>query len=352
MTSNRSREAIAKAKEIYKNLGDEESKEIFTNKLLYSITGEDRYWHNIILRDNRETVKRLKQVVSEGREIIVYGAGLYCEPVVAMCKEVGCHIACICDRDKEKQNSGYLGLTVISPEELVERHKDAVVIISTIRYQEEVAEFLEKHFPLNQVIPFAQKNLLQKIQKQYFPEDILQFSDGEVFVDGGCFDFETSRTLMQYCNVKKIFAFEPDRFNIEKVKDGMRACACEDVVLIKKGLWNKTNTLYFSASGDIMSHVVKSGEDADKIEVTALDEIIHEKVTFIKMDIEGSEMMALEGAKSLITTYKPKLAICIYHKPEDTIDIPAYIKELVPEYRLFIRHYSFSPAETVLYATL
>ena len=60
----------------------------------------------------------------------------------------------------------------------------------------------------------------------------------------------------------------------------------------------------------------------------------------------------LEGAQNLIRNYKPKLAICIYHKPEDTIDIPAYIKSLVPEYRLWIRHYSWSPAETVLYAKI
>ena len=70
------------------------------------------------------------------------------------------------------------------------------------------------------------------------------------------------------------------------------------------------------------------------------------------MDIEGSELRALQGAKRLIQQYKPKLAISIYHKPEDTIDIPYYIHELVPEYRFYIRHYSYSPAETILYAII
>lgn len=352
MKNNISGETIAKAKKIYKCLGDEESKEIFVNKLLCSVTGEDKYWHNIILRDDQETVMRIKKAVTEDREMIVYGAGTNCASVVAMCEEIGCHFTCICDRDKERQKNGYLGFEVISPEELVEKYREAVVVISTILYQDEVTEFLEKHFPAKQVIAFTHKKLLQKIQRQYFPEDILKFEDGEVFVDGGCYDFETSKKLMEYCKVKKIFAFEPDRFNIEKIKDGMYKCACEDVVLVKKGLWDKTETLFFSASGDIMSHVVNTEEGSEIIEAVALDEIIHEKVTFIKMDIEGAEMKALEGAKNLIVNYKPKLAICIYHRPEDTIDIPTYIKELVPEYRLYIRHYSFSPAETVLYATL
>ena len=89
---------------------------------------------------------------------------------------------------------------------------------------------------------------------------------------------------------------------------------------------------------------------ADEIKVVTIDGIVKEKVTFIKMDIEGSELKALHGAEQKIKKYKPKLAICIYHKVEDIIDIPSYIHSLVPEYKFYIRHYSFGQAETVLYA--
>lgn len=69
----------------------------------------------------------------------------------------------------------------------------------------------------------------------------------------------------------------------------------------------------------------------------SIDEAVagREKVTFIKMDVEGAEIELLKGAKNTILKDKPKLAICIYHKAQDMIDLPVYIKSLVPEYRLY-----------------
>ena len=77
-----------------------------------------------------------------------------------------------------------------------------------------------------------------------------------------------------------------------------------------------------------------------------------ERVDFIKMDIEGSELEALKGAKNTIKRHKPRLAICIYHKIEDFYTIPKYIKELVPEYKLYVKHHTDREWETVLYASV
>lgn len=57
----------------------------------------------------------------------------------------------------------------------------------------------------------------------------------------------------------------------------------------------------------------------------------------VKMDIEGAELSALRGMKCFIKQYEPYLAICLYHKEEDIYEIPRYIKELVPSYRLYLR---------------
>jgi hypothetical protein len=73
---------------------------------------------------------------------------------------------------------------------------------------------------------------------------------------------------------------------------------------------------------------------------------------FIKMDIEGSELEALKGSADTIAARKPKLAICLYHKTEDFWEIPLYLHDLTPEYKLFVRHHTaiFDLKETVLYA--
>ena len=94
-----------------------------------------------------------------------------------------------------------------------------------------------------------------------------------------------------------------------------------------------------------------SNDGGTEIEVSTIDDICGEiPVTFIKMDIEGSKLRALKGAKNTILKNKPKLAICIYHRAEDIFEIPRYIDDLAPGYKFFIRHYCFYEDETVLYA--
>lgn len=107
--------------------------------------------------------------------------------------------------------------------------------------------------------------------------------------------------------------------------------------------------MYFNGQGTGGSRIVEQETD-NSIAVVSLDSCVNDRVTFIKMDIEGAEMEALKGAESIIKSQKPKLAICVYHKEQDMTEIPIFIKKLVPEYKLFMRHYSNDAGETVLYA--
>ncbi len=112
--------------------------------------------------------------------------------------------------------------------------------------------------------------------------------------------------------------------------------------------WDEEAMLNFSQMGNACSDICENGSTV--IRTMPIDRVVREKVTFIKMDVEGAELKSLMGAHDTILRDRPKLAVSIYHKYEDMIQIPLYIKSLVPEYRLYVRHYSNNACETVLYA--
>lgn len=186
------------------------------------------------------------------------------------------------------------------------------------------------------------------LDNQYFIDEIFIKSDQEVYIDAGTFDGATLLAFQEWVNnqYKRIYAFEMDKKNYLKLKD---VCNQHDLIIYNAGVWNKNETVYYTP-GESSSRITSAGKE--KIECIALDSLIKEKVTFIKMDIEGAELKALEGCKNIIAHDKPKLAICLYHKPEHLWEIPFYIHQLVPQYKFYIRHHSKDFCETVLYATL
>lgn len=75
-----------------------------------------------------------------------------------------------------------------------------------------------------------------------------------------------------------------------------------------------------------------------------------QRVDFIKMDIEGAELAALDGASDTIRSFKPRLAISGYHEFEHLWEIPRKIKALNPGYTLYFGHHSPMQWESVFYA--
>lgn len=151
---------------------------------------------------------------------------------------------------------------------------------------------------------------------------------------------------------RRIYAWDPDEENLNRLKENTRKF--DNIVCIPYGMWSEKTELFFHSIGTGSSGIVENGaDDVQRIKVDSIDNVCSgDKVTFIKMDIEGSEVEALKGAVNVIKRDKPKLAICIYHKPEHLYEIPFWIKETVPEYKLYIRQHSDTASETVLYATL
>lgn len=220
--------------------------------------------------------------------------------------------------------------------ELLEDEKSRIVFEKRMNFLEngDLYEFME--MPVDQI--------------QYFDLDALKLTDNEVFVDCGAYVGDTIDSFRKAAGAcRKIIAFEPDKYNCDKIREYIEHENTENIHVINAAVGDENRKVACSNLGTAGSSVMEAESD-EWIEQVRLDDVIQEPVTFLKMDIEGFELGALKGAEHLIKTYRPKLAICIYHKPEDPICITEYLKQIVPEYRFYMRHYAYSQHETVLYA--
>jgi FkbM family methyltransferase len=249
---------------------------------------------------------------------------------------------------------GYKGYRVISPEELYNDSDRKSIVICTTKYWNEVRNLLLSNGIMAEDIIDVRQYFCCGTGDEYFYEDFIKYADEEIFIDAGCYDLETSVDLSRICHgLKKIYAFEPDKDNFEKCmkKFEKEKENLPETVILPYGTWNCETELHFDATADGCSHIC----DGDTVIKTAtIDDVVskQDRVTFIKMDVEGAELESLQGAQEIIKRDKPKLAICIYHKPEDMLTLPLYIKSLVPEYRFYLRSYSNAENEMVLYAVL
>lgn len=191
------------------------------------------------------------------------------------------------------------------------------------------------------------------VGNQYYPEDIIAFGEDETMVELGSND---GQTLLEFLNkvgrkYKRIYCFEPDETCIAQLKEIERRESGE-IHIIEKGAWDHEDTLWFHNDPEFgASGITQNEGKADcSVSVDSVDNQVKGPVTYMKMDIEGSELKALQGAEKTITQYKPKLAVCIYHNPQDFLEITEYLKRIVPEYRFYIRHHNWGATETVLYA--
>lgn len=186
-------------------------------------------------------------------------------------------------------------------------------------------------------------------ESEYFKDEFWIPSENKVFIDGGAYDGDTIEEYIQWVkgDYERIYSFEPQKNLAQKIQMKLPVYG-ERVSFFEKGLWSDNTTLKFTNGNNIISGFLDS-EGKCCIETVALDNIIKEKVSFIKMDIEGAELEAIKGAAGILRRDRPNLAICIYHKPDDLWGIPFLIHEIVPEYRMYVRHCSISRFGTVLY---
>lgn len=187
-----------------------------------------------------------------------------------------------------------------------------------------------------------------KNYNQYFQDDYYSIGYNEVYVDVGAFDGDSILSFIDFTggNYSKILGIEPDNLSYSKLVQSVSKF--HDCLMINCATGEHNSTAKFDSKGVLGSSFDQNGKE---IEIKKLDDLLScTHPTLIKMDIEGAELDSLRGVAENIKKYRPKLAVCIYHKPEDIIVIPKYIHSLVPEYKFKVRQHSNTMLETVLYA--
>ncbi|HWQ30219.1 MAG TPA: FkbM family methyltransferase, partial [Negativicutes bacterium] len=318
------------------------------------------------------------------KPVILYGAGTLSTFVMDHLSANNVQIECFCDTYRSGIHRA-TGLPIISAEQLKDNYRDAIVIVTSELHGASILNTLQKIeysgkiYSFDDLLPFytipysefephvdgyqwAYEHFTDAVSKQvvldsmrtrllgtsmipsqnhqYFEPDICPLTENEIFVDGGCFIGDTAEEFIRQTDGKytHIYGFEPDMNNLKKALANLSQYKNIDV--LNGGLWHMTNTYKF-VSGAFGNS--KLSEDGDAIANTfSLDEFFADKKapTFIKMDIEGAESCALEGAKGILKAYKPKLAICVYHQINDIYALPQQILKINPEYNLTLRHYS------------
>ena len=189
------------------------------------------------------------------------------------------------------------------------------------------------------------------IFEQYYLDGKCEVSVGDYIIDGGAFKGETSFWFLSK-GAGKVYAFEPDLYNFSILcKNIKRNKALNNIIPVQKVLSNRIGSFSFYTTSDGGSAALEGGNET--VEGVTLDSFVEKegfnRLDFIKLDVEGAELEFLEGAVETIKRFKPKMAISVYHKPEDIITIPKFILETLPDAKFYLSHKNYGWNETILF---
>lgn len=208
---------------------------------------------------------------------------------------------------------------------------------------------------LGVVIDFIIEQYAYKSDKK----TIVEVEKGDIVLDlGACWGDTALYFASKTGNQGKVYSFEfiPGNIDIFNMNISLNPHLEHQIELIHQPVSNKSEEkIYFMDNGPASKIEFEPFIDQTGYTTTiSIDDFVNnniiDKVDFIKMDIEGAEYSALEGAVETIKRFKPKLAIAIYHSMDDMVDIPNWINDLNLGYKLFLGHYTIHAEETVIFA--
>ena len=351
--------------------GDELSKQIYGELSLLNRTGNLRYLINShklqgidtdpLIKLHVEVIRRVKE---EKKKVILWGLGERIMSIRDMEEKLynaigyanwpflcDLPITYCCDK---KFTSGQFHIRnkdvpIISTKQAMEVD-NAIYLVGTIDFYDEVKqELISNGINRNDIYLYVYGKARVDDKKQYFDDFMVPMKE-DIVVDAGAYDGDSIWRFISWNDshgYEKIVGCEPDYSNY--------LLCCENCKINKKiqiynvGVGSKDEDVGFEMTAN--SGAFFSSNSANRVRVNTIDNLCKgQKVSFIKMDVEGYELSALEGAVETIKKNHPRLAICVYHRKEDLDNVISYLLKVDPTYKFFIRTYSNIYMETVLYA--
>ncbi len=325
---------------------------------------------------------------SDNRPIVLYGMGDGADKMIAQLNSIGKTPAAVFASDEFVRGQDFRGMRVLKFSEAKALYPDMLVAICFGTQRKEVLDNIKRIASEVEVITpdlpvidggvfdidfckanidnleFIYNNLADDISRHTFESiirlklsgdinylfncevnplepygTILNLSDSETYVDLGAYRGDTVSEFLSQTNAfDKIYAVEPDIKNFAKLFDAYGKIAnC-----INAAASDRVGETVFSIERGRSSHISSSGKTVATVTV---DSILEDgPATFIKLDVEGNEIAAINGAKRTIENFKPKLCVAAYHRFDDIIKIPMHILNMRPDYKMYLRHFPYIPS--------
>jgi FkbM family methyltransferase len=188
----------------------------------------------------------------------------------------------------------------------------------------------------------------------------VRVEEGFTVIDGGgCF----GDTAVYFAHLAgsngKVFSFEFVASNLKHYRQNVSLNPEIEsrIKVCKHPLWSTSGMELHVQDRGPASTVTPGKPDGVEtivVETLSIDDLVKReslgRIDFIKMDIEGAEFESLKGAEHAIKKFKPQLAICVYHSPQDFVRLAKLIHEFEPRYRFAMSHFTIHAEETVLFA--
>ena len=211
---------------------------------------------------------------------------------------------------------------------------------------------------LNLILPVF---LLKQYEYRHDPA-LIAPREGDYVIDGGGGWGDSALTFAHAVGPQGMvfsFEFEPDNLAILEKNFLLNPELAERIGVIHRALWDRTGEILQYAANGVGTSILPQTDRRNTLHnreviTVSIDDFVRDRkparIDFIKMDIEGAELRALQGAAQTVGKFRPGLAITIYHSPGDFAGFPVKIHQLFPDYAFFLDHFTMHAEETILFA--